>query len=925
MKFSKFFLLAFLMFGSICLQAAEKDGKIAGKVYDGSNGSVLPEAIIRIDGLNKGAAADLDGKFEINGIKPGDYSVKVSFVGYVTKNINVDVKPNDVVSLDVILDPETTTTDTVTVEAVRTLNNEAGLLLKQQKSGSITDGVSEQQIKRAPDAVASEVLKRVIGVSIVNDKFVYVRGTSDRYSLTTLNGAMIPSTEPDKKAFSFDLFPSNLLENIIISKSYTPDQPGSYSGGLLQVSTKDFPEAFTLNYSITGGFNTNTTGKDFLTYTGGQSKILFFNSGLDDGLRLMPSIFPAQRLINSYYNQQQLKTFGRSFRNNWGQFSVKAPWNGGFQLSVGNKFSVLKNPLGVLFAYSYKNSFSNSDLERSQYNTDYSALEEFKGKKSEYSVLGGGLLNLIYKLGDFNKIGVKSTYSISSEDITSFLEGFKILSSEENDYRLYQTKFTERTLISTQVSGEHYINLLAKLSLIWRGSYSESRRNEPDRKTMTYQRERNSGQEFFARLSPIPNGDAGDRFFSELKDINRNGSLDLTFPFFKIDGTSQSKVKLGVLASNTSRTFDARDFAPKNLGSFYIAFEGLDSIFRASNIDTTKIEFEEITREEDKYRAKDENYAGYLMFDIPVKKLRIIAGVRFEYSRQQVNTYGRIGEAINTDLKNNDILPSINLTYNLNDKMNIRGSVSQTVSRPELREISPFGYIDFSTGIRITGNPELERSLIQNYDLRYEFFPAAGEIISLSLFYKNFEKPIEQVYAPGQNNPEISFENAENGAKNYGIEIEARKNLGFLTKYLKDFSVNGNLALIDSRVDLEGLQSGATETSRRMQGQSPYTLNLGLYYDNYDLGTSVNVVYNKFGKRVSEVGRNGFNDIYEIGNDVVDFTVSQKLFKYFELKFATKDILNKDKTFEQKIGDELKTVRRIKTGTNYSLTASYKF
>ncbi len=925
MKIIKFCLLIFLLFGSMSLHAAERDGKIRGKVYDSSNGSALPDAIIKIEGENKGAAADLDGKFEINSLKPGSYNVKISYVGYVTKRVSVDIKINDVINLDIVLDPETTTTDTVTVEAVRTQNNEAGLLLKQQKSESITDGISEQQIKRSPDALASDVLKRVMGVSIINDKFVYVRGTSDRYSLTTLNGAMIPSTEPDKKAFSFDLFPSNLLENIVISKSYTPDQPGSYSGGLLQISTKDFPEAFTFSYSITGGYNTNTTGENFLTYTGGQSKILFFNSGLDDGGRLLPSMFPSQRLINSYYNQQQLKTYGRAFRNNWGQYNVTAPINGGFQLSVGNKFNVLKNPLGVLFAYSYKNSFSNSDLQRNQYNTDYSPLEEFKGKKSEYSVLSGGLLNMIYKIGDYSKIGVKSTYSISSEDETSFLDGFKILSSEENDYRLYQTKFTERTLISTQLTGEHYIKSLGKMSLMWRGSYSESNRNEPDRKTMTYQRERNSAQEFFARLSPIPNGEAGDRFFSELKDINRNGTLDLSFPFFKIDGETHSKLKLGVFASTTSRTFDARDFSPKNLGSFYIAFEGIDSIFRPENIDTNKIEFEEITREEDKYRAKDENYAGFLMLDIPVKKLRIIAGLRLEYNRQQVNTYGRIGEAINTDLKNNDFLPSLNLTYALNDKMNVRASVSQTVSRPELREISPYGYVDFNTGVKITGNPKLERSLIQNYDLRYEFYPAAGEILSLSLFYKNFEKPIEQVYSPGQNNPEISFENAVNGAKNYGLEIEARKNLGFITKYLNNFSVNTNLSIVDSRVDLEGLQSGATETSRRMQGQSPYTLNLGLYYDNYDLGTSVNLAYNKFGKRVSEVGRNGFNDIYEIGNDVVDITVSQKLFKYFELKLAAKDILNKDKVYEQKIGEELKTVRRIKTGTNYSLTASYKF
>ncbi len=900
-----------------------KDGKITGKIYDASNGSALPEAVVKLDILNKGTASDLDGKFELKDIKAGEYNLKVSYIGYIQKNVKIEIKPYEVLNMEIVMEPESMSIDTLTIEAKRLDNNEAGLLLKQQKSESIFDGISEQQIKRAPDAAASDVLKRVTGVSIVNDKFVYVRGTSERYSLTTLNGAIVPSSEPDKKAFSFDLFPSNLIDNIIISKSYTSDQPGSFSGGLLQVTTKDFPEVFTLTYSTTGSYNTNTTGKDFLTYNAGQSKLIFYNSGFDDGLRSLPSIFPGQRIINSYFSNQDLKTFGKAFRNNWGQFNVKAPLNAGFQISAGNKFNLFKKPFGILFAYTYKNSFSNEELERNQYNTDLSALESFTGRESKYSVMSGGLLNFVYKLSDFNKIGVKNTYSISSDDETSYLDGWKIMPSEENDYRLYQTRFTQRSLISTQVSGEHYISSLGKLNLNWLASYSESRRNEPDQKSMTYQRERFTSDPYIARLSSIANNDAGDRYFSELKDINRNGSFDFTIPFFKLDGTSQTKLKTGIFASLTTRTYKARDFAPKNYGSYVLIYQGLDTIFRPENIDTNKLVYEEITRESDSYSAKDENYAGYLMLDVPVKKLRVIAGIRFEYNRQRISTYGRILEPINADLKNNDVLPSLNLTYSLNERMNIRGSFSQTVSRPELREISPNGYFDFNTGVNITGNSQIQRSLIQNYDLRYEFFPAPGEILSFSLFYKNFDSPIEQVYALGQNNPVITFENAKNGAKNYGIELELRKNLGFMSKYLKDFSFNGNLSLVNSRVKIEN--TSATQQTRKMQGQSPYTINLGLYYDNFNLGTSVNLVYNKFGRRVSEVGKNGFNDIEEIGNDVVDFSVSQKLFKYFELKFTAKDILNKDKVFEQKVGNEFKTVRRIKSGTDYSLTASYKF
>lgn len=916
-----FFLTLFISI--LTLHADERNGKIMGKVYDASNGSVLPEAVVKLENLNKSTASDLDGKFEIDNVQAGRYNLKVTYIGYVQKKIDVELKPSEVVNVDVILEPESTATDTINIEAVRKQNNEAGLLIKQQKSGNILDGISEQQIKRAPDAVASEVLRRVTGVSIVNDKYVYVRGTSDRYSLTTLNGALVPSSEPDKKAFSFDLFPSNLIDNIVISKSYTPDQPGNFSGGLLQVTTKDFPDVFTMNYSITGGLNTSTTGKDFLTYNAGQSKILFINSGYDDGLRGLPSIFPGKRVIDSYFSNQELKAFGKSFRNNWGQNIISAPYNGGFQFSIGNKFSLFKKPLGILFAYTYKNSFSNEDINRNRYNTDLSPLEEFTGKESKYSVLSGGLLNLIYKPSEYHKISIKNTYSLNSDDITSYLNGWKEMPSEVNDYKLYQTRFTQRSLISSQLTGEHFLQNFGKISLNWLASYSESRRYEPDQKSMTYQRERFSTDPYFARLSTIANNDAGDRYFADLKDINRNGVIDISIPFFRFDGISQSKIKTGIFASLTTRSFRARDFAPRNLGSYLIVYESLDSIFMPENIDTNKLVYQEITRESDAYNAKDENYAGYLTFDIPVKKLRINAGFRFEYNRQKVSSLGLILEPITADLKNNDILPSVNLTYSINDRMNIRSSFSQTVSRPELREISPNDYYDFTYGVDIGGNPKLHRNLIQNYDLRYEFFPAPSEIITFSMFYKHFDSPIEQVFKLGANNPAITFQNAENGARNYGIEIELRKNLGFLSKYLADISFNGNLALINSKVNVQN--TSATYTERKMQGQSPYTLNLGIYYDNLRLGTSVNVVYNKFGKRVSQVGLNGFNDIEEAGNDIVDITISQKLFKYFEMKFSAKDIINQDKTFEQKVGDEIKTVRKYKSGTNYSLTASYKF
>jgi TonB-dependent receptor len=920
-------LLTYLFTIFVLTTISSNAQSIKGKVIDDKNSDVLIGATIKIVGTGLGAITDLDGTYTVENIQPGVYDIRISYIGYTDKLIkNVTIKSNDNLKLDVSLELADLTTEEIIVEASLTLSNEKALLVEQKNSDKVTDGISEQQIKRAPDAAASEVLKRVIGVNIVNDKFVFVRGTSDRYSMTTLNGIQLPSTETDKKSFSFDLFPSSLIENIIISKSYTPDQPGNYSGGLVQVSTKDFPDALTLNYNMGFSINENTTNKDFRTYNAGQDKFLFLYTGRDDEGRSLPSNIPDNRMTNSNYTQEELTEFSKSFRNNWGQSTRKAPFNANFQLTLGNNFKLLNNPLGLFFAYSYRTAFSNTDMTRTQYNTDFSTLEDIGGRNSEFTVLNGGIMNMNYKIGANNKIGWKTTYSIGSEDITSYLVGTKKYTSEENkDFQMYETKFTERQLFSTIITGDHFINKLFRTTLDWKISYSEAVRSEPDIKTMSYERTAGTDDPFNARLGSVADADGGGRFYSDLKDINRSAILNFTTPFIRLNDKS-TKIKFGLYGNTTSRNFDARNFAPRNAGgSGYLMFLPLETIFNTENFGATKILYEELTSESDKYRASEENYAGYLMFDIPYYKFRFVAGLRYEYNRQQVNTLGRINEPITADLKNNNLLPSINIIYSLTDKMNIRTSVSQTVSRPELREIAPFGFIDFITGVKISGNPNLKQSLVQNYDLRFEMYPEAGEIISASLFYKNFSSPIEEIYSPGQNNPERTFDNAKNGAVNYGIEFEIRKNLGFIDRIFSDFSLNANLTLLDSRIDLEGLQSISTEKTRRMQGQSPYTINLGLFYDNYDIGTSINLLYNKFGRRISEVGYNGYADIEEEGNDIIDFSASKKIFENFEIKFSVKDILNQEKRYYQKIGSEEKIVRTYNYGTRYSITAGYRF
>lgn len=926
----KLLLLAYLILFSQSIYAQG----IKGKISESTTSEPLIGATVKIIGTSLGAVADVDGNYSIDDLKPGTYDLRFSYIGYNDKNFKgIVVKSGEITKLDVVLSIDGLTTEVITIEANTSLANEQALLTEQKNSNKISDGISEQQMKRAPDAAASDVMKRIIGVNIVDNKFVFIRGTSERYNTTTLNGVFLPSTESDKKSFSFDIFPSNLLENIIISKSYTPDLPGNFSGGLVQLNTKDFPESFTLNFSSSFSGNTNTTGKDILTYPGEQKQILFFNSGFDNGLREMPNVIPSQMVSRDYFSKQTLKSLGRSFYDNWGMTDRKAPINGGFQLSAGNNYKLgNKNQLGLFGAYTYSSNFSNKDVSRTEFQADGLKEQEYKGQNSNYKVQWGALFNASIKLGDNQKVSLKNTYILNSEDETQYLEGTHI--PQTADRKLYSTHLKVRGVFSTQLFGEHYFEKMMKMKFDWKASYSESAANEPDFKTMIYQREHGTEDAYVAPLSVTgnPNTTIGGRLFTNLKDINMSFEVNTELPA-KITQKINMKIKTGAFAFGTQRHFNARLFAPYfssdvNIwDKIRIQKQGIDSIFSPGNIDTNKIVFEEFTTGADNYYAYENSYAGFLMFDVPIGKFRIITGARLESNEQVLKSVDLTNTPITVHLKNNDVLPSLNLVYNINENSNARFSYFQSISKPELREIAPFGFNDFNRNVFVYGNPyDLHRTLVRNYDLRFETYPEAGELISVSLFYKKLDAPIEVVYlSEGSDSKSNTYKNANDGAVNYGVEFEVRKNLGLVTKYLNNFTFNGNVTLINSKVNLSGLSSAETKQERKMQGQSPYTINIGLYYDNPATGTSLNLLYNRYGSRISEVGLGGFGDIEERARDLVDFSASQKLFKNFEAKFSVKNLLGKDIYYSQLVNSSTETVRYYKVGTNYSVSIGYKF
>ncbi|MDP2304287.1 MAG: TonB-dependent receptor [Ignavibacteria bacterium] len=917
MRFSTKFILLFLFMQILVF--SQTNGVLTGKVIDSETGEAIIGANVFLENTSLGAATDLDGKYYIKSIPSGTYTIVFSYITHTTQKIqNIVITSNETKQLDIALKQNVIEVDEVIVQATASNAYESALLNQQKKSSSISDGISAEQIKRAPDATSGDALKRVTGVTINENKFVFVRGTSERYSVALLNNATLPSTEPDKKTFAFDLLPANLLENTVITKSFTPDNPGDFSGGLVKVNTIDFPSKLTINLSYSTSYSENTNLNNFTTYSGGKTDFL----GIDDGTRTLPSSFPAK--FNSSYKPDEVVGFAKLLNNNWKKESTKAPLNQSFLFSIGDGTSLIGQEFGFIAALSYKSSYQNSELQRNEYESSGEKRFEYNGLQSSYTVLWGGLLNFSYKISDLHKISFKNTYSRTADDETTFLKGFQF-SDAGSEQEQTAFRYVEREVYSGQFSGEHHFKSLNDSKLQWRFNHSSTLRNEPDYRRVIYGREIGSSDPMNVVLGFQANLKNGGRFFSYLKEFSNSGGTDYSIPI------DQFKIKTGLNYDYRFRSFNSRLIgvivnAPGNGYTDYSIYTmPLEEVFSPDNFRKNGLSIDEYRNGTNNYDANQTTGAAYLMAEFPVyflgKELKIVGGFRFESSEQKVSTMD-LAETnpIFINLKKNDILPSLNLTYRLSESTNIRFAYSNTVNRPELRELAPFIYYDFATQTSLRGNENIKRALIKNYDIRFEIYPGFGEFLSASLFYKDMTDAIEQVVISGGSlGSERTFMNADK-AINYGFEIEARASLVHIADLLSNFSVNSNYTWIKSDVTLYQTETTIARTGRPLQGQSPYSINTGISYQNMETGTNVNLLYNRIGTRIIEVANAYEEDVVEKPRDLIDFSVTQRLIQDVDLKFTAKDILGKEQIFLQ--GDKI--ARKNSKVSSYSLGISVK-
>lgn len=929
-------LIGLLFFGFSSAFAQGGLGKVAGKITDKKTGEILIGVTVLVQNTGKGAVTDVEGRYLLQ-LEPGTYTLDFKYMGYSTKSVaDVVVKAGQVTNLDMALDePKSKDLQEVVIKGSYKKETINALYAAQKNSPSISSGISAESIKRSPDRNTGEVLKRVSGASIQDNKYIIVRGLNDRYNTALINNAILPSTEPDRKAFSFDIIPSNLIDNIIINKTASPDLPADFSGGLIQVFTKDIPTENFLSVNIGLGYNTQSTFKDIQGMGRGKTDWL----GFDDGDRALPSAYPSSR--SKYVNKPRPEQIeiSKKFRNTYGveSFGNALP-SQNYQITWGNR-SRLKNSgsFGSIISLTYRNAENINPSDRFDFDNEKTMSYKYSDKIYKYNTSLGAIANFTYIKGN-NKVSFKNIFNRIFDNNYIYRDGINNDASQVING--HGQDLTEKTLVNSQLEGSHRLNK-KEWKLDWNLNYSLSDRNQPDLKVLTYGKPLseidNPAVPFKAQ---VPVGTANRnvfRFYSVLQDNSFGGSAQVSVPFTVAN--VKQLVKVGGQKLFKTRVFNARalGYVKEDPFTFDESLLSLPTnrIFAPENIRENGFLIDEITNNSDKYDAESDLIAGFVLLDNKIgDRWRIVWGARGESYYQYVKTANPSGKTVRSTQEWFDVLPSANITFSLNESSNLRLSGSQTVSRPELRELSNFSFYDFVTYSSMIGNPDLKRGKITNVDLRYEIYPGAGEAITASVFYKSFKDPIEQRVVDGStpNRREITFSNAPK-ASSYGFELELRKKLDFISEeqFFRNVTFFTNFSYIHSSVDLTGVT--ADNISRALQGQSPYLVNAGLQYVSDNNDHAVSVLYNRIGQRIYLLGFQGYPDIYENGRDILDLQISKKVIKQKgELRLNVSDLLNQASVFYQN-SDSKKSYQKgtdqvinsIRFGTNISLTFAYQF
>jgi len=882
-------------------------GTVRGTITDGFTELGVPAATIQIKGGpdgDKTLATELDGTYVLQ-LAPGTYAITFASPELVEVTRTVTVTANAAIDLSLVLQPVPKTATGETIEIVDTIDErkESAVLAVRRAAPTVSDAVSSQEISKTPDSNAGDAMKRVVAVSVVDGKYVALRGLEGRYVTSLLNGVLLPSPEPDRNAVPLDLFPTNLLATMTVYKSYSAELPGQFGGGALAIATSSFPRDFEMRLGVSTSANSASTGQEGLSNAHAAGVRSFL--GYDDGSRALPDAIPRNQAVRGM-DAAQMEQIGEAMPNVWTPAGETVTPNLSLNAMVGDSMKVGGKRMGYLATGMLRRNFAVREGQSGR--TQLVGGELTQSEQLDYTVgtaeaTVGGLANVGIDLDADNQLNLLGLYTHVGEDTSSFSTGFS--ETDSSDIDVSRLSFVERQLGFAQLHGTHKLSRARGLELRWQGNVATTRRDELDSRDLVYTVDP-SGER---RYKDQPG--SGQHFWQTLQDTAGGGGFDVRLRAGRV------QLRGGGSAQLSSRVLGGRRFRYKFIGSD-TSVRGLDAeeMFGPEHIGTS-FELEEGTLNEDAYKASQDVFAGFAMAEIPMDdKLRAIAGVRYERAQQELSNgsryavAGNMAELARTD---DDVLPTVNFVYAARPDMNVRAAYSYTLVRPRFRELAPFLFFDYVRRRDISGNPDLVSTHIHNADLRWEWFPEEGEVFAASVFGKYFRDPIEQVLA--NSNADATFLNARGGSL-VGAEVEARTTLARLTPALARFRLGTNLSLMRSRVDLGTAQAQMllTSKSRPLYGQSPFVVNVNLGYVNPKVA-DVNVLYNVIGSRISDVGVEGLPDTYERPLHRVDVVAARALRADLRLKLSVSNLLNQKVVVEQ---DDI-TVNSYAPGVSFAL------
>lgn len=901
--------------------AGDEKGRVRGKVVDNKNEALPGVTIQALEGL--GTVTNVDGTYELQ-LPPGTYTLTFSYIAYETRKVTeVVVKANGLTPLDILMKSSGSRLKEVTVTANYKRASVEGLYALQKNNAAITDGISAEQISRTPDKNIGEVLKRVSGLATIDNKYVVVRGLSERYNQAVLNGQIMPSTELNRKNFSFDVIPSNIVENVVVAKTITPDRSAEFGGGLVEVNTLDIPTTNFLNVTAGTSFNDKTTGKDFLSLKL-EGKEYF--GQVSDHRKLMGTLgWKSEADVHAKFNE--VSKDANAFSNNWGLYKFKAPVSQNYQVSVGRVIPGKgKSQFGVVASANYRNTLATQDVRMSRDGfaggVDDSEYASYKGQRYGFTTNLGGLLGLGYR-NERNRLGFQSLYMRTLDQ--QLIVGTGTHTETGGIAFGYYDLTTLTDLWQNQLKGEHTLGNKG-VKFKWFGSYIRLDRKKPDnhQNTTLFEKTDPSALNEFSIQNARSSGSAigGLRWWTRALENNFTWDASVSVPLqfnagqvavnntFKAGYGGWSKDRLFYVV-NVGTTFE-------NPGGYYYPLA--KAFTKENNVGFIYSPFN------DDFHRTATLHAMYGMIDTKVgNKLRLVWGVRAEYfnlngvnatldSLERWINQSRGGGGVDkydfSDLRNREpnwnIFPSANLTYSLTPSMNLRMAYAKSIIRPDLREMSYFREYDFELGGIYQS--ELVRSTIAHHlDFRYEWYPGPGEILSFSLFYKKFNYPME-IYADEGSGGLFELRNNKN-AKNYGLEVEVRKSLAFTkVPVLQNITLYGNFTALDARVTpmtinyngnldstnpakVTPVEAIGAEEKRPQSGASNYIVNAGVYYDIRPV--SLSLVYNYVSNRMFRPDVVYRYSLFERPLESLDAQVAVRFLKqHAEVKLNVSNILN---------------------------------